>query len=145
RLSFVMDGVSRPGGAAPSLQDESGEPPFGAFLPLPFERLFPDERPFPPVDEAAEARLKRGALLIDVLSIKQKAGLKPQRVPRPQAGGDRPPLFSSFDQQAPQPFGVGGGGVQFESVLSGVPGAGEEDRPAAHLATGEGERLHLVQ
>src|SRR5689334_3179587 len=92
-------------------------------------------------DAPGEPRLDRCRRRVDVVSVKAKACLQPQRIPRTEA--DRLYL-RHLQQPARQRLGMIVGHGAFETVFAGVAGAGDKAARAFDYPESAAHELHLA-
>src|SRR5215472_3758794 len=134
-------------GRLAALGQDADAPALGALPQLALDDRGPRKATLAPAalaDTPGEPGLDGGRGLVDVMAVKAEPGLEPQRIPRAQADG----LHLGHPQQAPRQAVCGlAWHRDFESVLSGIAGAGDEatralDAPegALHEAQGPASR-----
>src|ERR1700674_3246542 len=82
-----------------------------------------------------ESRLEGMKVLVHVVAVQIHAGFQPERIPRAQAGG----LHALRPQSGPRARGARRGDHDFETILAGVAGPGDE--PRSERRTEEGFQL----
>src|SRR6478735_5629112 len=108
---------------AAALELEADQAASDTALLLHAQRLEAEERrALVELHDPAEVGLERGDGIVDLVAVEGVAHLEPERV----AGAETDRLGAGGDDGVPQRHGVAVAAVQFEAVLAGVAGAGDE-------------------
>src|SRR5574340_753723 len=126
-------------GDAPANDLEADQFPRGTAGLLRRQHGPPVEVPFRIVerDDPAEARLDKRGGLVHVVAVEHHLGFEPQRVPRPEPGGQQSVAPAGFDQPLPERRGRLRRHENLKTVFSGVAGPGDDGWLPVHRSLDE--------